>query len=104
MISVGDDFSRSASSLTTRSLSLFFIHTPPLNESSPHAGGLAEEVEASFTDPPREDLCACALLPVSGDGRVTKPELLPASPPTPRECLASSADRCGSRGPWYSRA
>src|SRR5919199_1730867 len=34
----------SVSSATTRSLSSFFTASPPRDESSPHAGGLAEEV------------------------------------------------------------
>jgi hypothetical protein len=34
-------------------LSLFFIQSPPRNDSSPHTGGLAEGGENLFTDPPR---------------------------------------------------
>jgi hypothetical protein len=55
--------SRSVSSATTRSLSSFFTNSPPRYESSPHTGGLAEGGK-TFTDPPREGLCAFALLPV----------------------------------------
>src|SRR5579884_3495411 len=50
MSRVSDERSRSVSSATTRSLSSFFTESPPLRESSPHVGGLAER---RFSNPLR---------------------------------------------------
>src|SRR4051794_31598111 len=93
----------SVSSATTRSLSSFFTASPPRNDSSPHTGGLAEEVNLVLRSASTGLLTRRAPASCLRRRAVELMQgLLVPLPPVPRRCRVSARDRHECRGPSYS--